>query len=501
MLKGLALTVVTLTLSVGSALAAPTFVAPLERTTNLDPRDGDDPFDSRIEFGFYTRGENATLGQQGKGADGIYNVTEVANYTSSMQVIEPRLKISLFSRLMLYVDLPIVLNWEQTWTATAPYRTAGLIYEGQAKPTQDQSLVYNKGVPRSTRTPAVSFQEGYSSANTTYRRSSVGDLNVGFAFDMLSEIADPSKPTWHWQFNAQLPTGDERELVYAGPDLEGLRGGTVGVNATSGSPGGVSEGLYRITARTVLARWVGKFRPYFAVDYSFGIPATQAYDSQNLYDTNYGRATDQEQADFDLSPDHLASDCTVTTEQWFARCRNKRQDFAGDPARTIDFGAGIKPRHIGGTEFGVSTSVWKSGGAGSKSYLKTDFLVRGEYVSEGREFNRMSDLLGRPTYEEQFARVGLNAGLRFATAGMLEARLLGAIGQETSHFTTDEKTGRADDGDPGDRALIAGEEAGTINKAYEYSPYFRYAFDGVGNQFKLINSTFYSINFDMRIRF
>ena len=38
MLKGLALTVVTLTLSVGSALAAPTFVAPLERTTNLDPR-------------------------------------------------------------------------------------------------------------------------------------------------------------------------------------------------------------------------------------------------------------------------------------------------------------------------------------------------------------------------------------------------------------------------------------------------------------------------------
>ena len=156
-------------------------------------------------------------------------------------------------------------------------------------------------------------------------------------------------------------------LVYAGPDLEGLRGGTVGVNATSGSPGGVSEGLYRITARTVLARWVGKFRPYFAVDYSFGIPATQAYDSQNLYDTNYGRATDQEQADFDLSPDHLASDCTVTTEQWFARCRNKRQDFAGDPARTIDFGAGIKPRHIGGTEFGVSTSLWKAAERGRKA--------------------------------------------------------------------------------------------------------------------------------------
>ena len=182
-----------LLLSATTAVAAPTFVAPLERTTNLDPRDGDDPFDSRIEFGFYTRGESATIGQQGL-ADGDFGVTEVAKYTSSMQVVEPRLKISLFSRLMLYVDLPIVLGWEQTWTATAAYRTADLIYTGQPN---DDSPVYKYGVPRSTRTPAVSLREGYSATNTTYRQSSVGDLNVGFAFDMLSEVADPSKPTWH----------------------------------------------------------------------------------------------------------------------------------------------------------------------------------------------------------------------------------------------------------------------------------------------------------------
>ena len=104
-----------------------------------------------------------------------------------------------------------------------------------------------------------------------------------------------------------------------------------------------------------------------------------------------------------------------------------------------------------------------------------------------------------PTKSSSPRRLERRAAL--CDSGDARARLLGAIGQETSHFTTDEKTERADDGDPGDRALIAGEEAGTINKAYEYSPYFRYAFDGVGNQFKLINSTFYSINFDMRGRF
>ena len=73
-------------------------------------------------------------------------------YTSSMQIIEPRLKISLFSRLMLYVDLPIVLNWEQTWTATNAYRNADLIYAGQPN---DDSIVYTNGVPASTRTPSA----------------------------------------------------------------------------------------------------------------------------------------------------------------------------------------------------------------------------------------------------------------------------------------------------------------------------------------------------------
>jgi len=483
-----------LVLGATSALAAPTFVAPLERTTNLDPRDGDDPFDSRIEFGFYTRGESATMGQQGAAADGVgFDVTEVAKYTSSMQIIEPRLKISLFSRLMLYVDLPIVLNWEQTWTATNAYRNADLIYAGQPN---DDSIVYTNGVPASTRTPSASLQPGFNATNTTTRSSSVGDLQVGFAFDMLSEVADPSKPTWHWQFNAQLPTGDERNLVYAGPDIAGEQGGTVGVNATSGNPGGVSEGLYRFTTRTVLARWVGKFRPYFAIDYSFGIPATESFDSQNLYDESYAAGDG-----FLLPNNHLARDCTVSEGMVFARCRNKTQDINGQK-RSLDFGAGIKPRHIGGTEFGVSTGLWSSGGAGSKSYLKGDLLLRGEYISEGREFNRMSDLLGRPTAEEQFARIGINGGLRFATAGMLEARLLGSIGQETSHYTTFEDVGDADSGDPTDAGLADGDDRrNTINQSYEYSPYFRWSFDGVGNRFKLMDNSFYSVSFDVRIRF
>ena len=56
MLRTMMTAVPILMISAGTAMAAPTFVTPLERTTNLDPRDGDDPFDSRIEFGFYTLG-------------------------------------------------------------------------------------------------------------------------------------------------------------------------------------------------------------------------------------------------------------------------------------------------------------------------------------------------------------------------------------------------------------------------------------------------------------
>ena len=41
----------------------------------------------------------------------------------------------------------------------------------------------------------------------------------------------------------------------------------------------------------------------------------------------------------------------------------------------------------------------------------------------------------------------------------------------------------------------------TINQSYEYSPYFRWSFDGVGNRFKLMDNSFYSVSFDVRIRF
>ncbi|MAO83951.1 MAG: hypothetical protein CMH50_08750, partial [Myxococcales bacterium] len=99
------------------ALATPRFVTPVERSSNLDQRDGNDPFDSRIEFGWYTQGERSTLGQETI-IDGIRTTKEVANYSMTRQVIEPKLRIGLFSRLALFVEFPMVVGWRQTWEAT-----------------------------------------------------------------------------------------------------------------------------------------------------------------------------------------------------------------------------------------------------------------------------------------------------------------------------------------------------------------------------------------------
>ena len=176
---GLALTVVTLTLSVLGACAD--LRAPLGHDEPRPTR-GDDPSTAALDFGFTRRTPRSVNRAR---AQMVYNVTEVANYRS-MQVIEPRLKISLFSRLMLYVDLPIV-NWEQTGP---PRRlTAGLIYDGRCRRKTSHSST--------TRGPA--HPSRLCSAPHDLPTLDVGD----FAFDMLSEIADLSKPTWHWQFNAQ----------------------------------------------------------------------------------------------------------------------------------------------------------------------------------------------------------------------------------------------------------------------------------------------------------
>ncbi|MBF94540.1 MAG: hypothetical protein CMH58_05200 [Myxococcales bacterium] len=486
------------------ALATPRFVTPVERSSNLDQRDGNDPFDSRIEFGWYTQGERSTLGQETI-IDGIRTTKEVANYSMTRQVIEPKLRIGLFSRLALFVEFPMVVGWRQTWEATDSFHNEDMVYQG-VEPDPDSR--YTFGVPALQRTPTATLREGYDAPiHETFRRSYVGDLRAGITFDVLSEIVDPSKPTWLWEFWSRFPSGMPMEPTYRGEDtdLEGRtpRAGNTANTATESNPGGVSQGYYRFGVRTTLGRWVGKARPYFSVGYSFGhAMQNDRYDSQNLYEHAGFLDPSPEDGDnpFDLPPDHLADSCPVTTGQVHARCRRKSMTLQNQPL-TLDHGAGLVPSHIGETEFGVSTNLWKTGGY-QGSYIKLDVMVRGEYHSEGRELTRMADLLGRPTFQEQFARTGFGAGLRFAHAGIIEARVLGSLGQETSHFTTFEDYGQADIDDPGDVGKTAADDTyRSINEAYEYSPYHRSAFDGVGNRLRLLTNSFSSVNVDLRIRF
>lgn len=493
-----------LTLLALPAGATPRFVTPVERSSNLDNRDGDDPFDSRIEFGWYLQGDDATLGQEAI-VDGVRTTTEVGTYSMTRQVIEPKLRIGLFSRLALFVEMPMVVGWNQTWKATGPFHNEAMIYEGIA-PNPDGRHTF--GVPAAQRTPTATTRDSYGApSHSTFRQSYVGDLRAGLTFDVLSELADPSKPTWLWELWTRLPTGQPYIPTFRGEDTEedgrNPRVGNTETVATQNNPGGVSDGYYRFGVRTVLGRWVGKFRPYFSVGYSFGNAFTNdKYDAQFLYDkSSYQDPTpDNGETDFDLPPDHLSDNCEVTPGQVHARCRRKTMRIA-DRTLTIDHGAGLRPAHIGETEFGVSTNLWKAGGY-QGSYLKLDLMVRGEYHSEGRELNRLADLLGRPTFQEQFARVGFGGGLRFAHGGMLEARILGSLGEETTHFATFEDYGTADPEDPGDINKNESDDTyRSINEAYEYSPYHRNTFDGVGNRLRLLANQFYNISVDIRIRF
>ena len=115
-----------LVLSAWPAQATPGFVTPVERSSNLDQRDGNDPFDSRIEFGWYTQNEESILGQEAI-IDGVRTTKEVANYRMNRTVIEPKLRIGLFSRLALFVEFPMVVSWNQTWEATDRFHNEDMV--------------------------------------------------------------------------------------------------------------------------------------------------------------------------------------------------------------------------------------------------------------------------------------------------------------------------------------------------------------------------------------
>ena len=243
---------------------------PGEVTNVIDAFDDGDRFDANISLGFSFASKSAKILRETHVAEpglttGGYTsrLLNVAQYTSEIARLTPRLDIGLYHDLALYVRVPIILSYSQKLESL--------------KDSQDQQSVVLQGAPG---------EQVFGLPFKSPDRSGVEYLALGFEVDIFNQARDRSKPTWLLGAEVRLSIGSPMQAC--NPNTERLNavqpgygsGGMVACadpsdvnrdgnkdNDFEGSDvserqAGVTRGTIGLEGHTILSRRIKYIEPY-----------------------------------------------------------------------------------------------------------------------------------------------------------------------------------------------------------------------------------------------
>jgi hypothetical protein len=273
--------------------------------------------------------------------------------------------------------------------------------------------------------------------NAEVHRSGVGDLTIGTAFAVLSEKRDDTKPTWVVGFDYTYPLANAID-----PSL-----------ATDPSnPGAVGSKVQQFEPYMAMSKRIAAIDPYLKV--SATLP--------HLLGGFYSNCD---------TPSKLAFPENCGVDDWTRQATGEKPPYTG----TLVFGA----------EFYAYDEPAKH------QSLVIDLRGTGQYVSEGRYYNEMSDQLGKLLYTEQYFHVGGTFGINARAAQYVELRLAASYFRDTDHFLTNENVGVDRDGN-GKVDLPPTPNA--LDTTGELNPNYDFRWDGVGRRFRVgqVNDFYFS---------
>ena len=121
-----------------------------------------------------------------------------------------------------------------------------------------------------------------------------------------------------------------------------------------------------------------------------------------------------------------------------------------------------------------------------------DLRFIADYHSEARTYTQLSDLLGELTYQQDYARLGGQAGLVFHAGKYFKASAEFALTHDTDHWLTNENLG------------APSTPAGTminVDTHVGQNPNFDFRFDNPGSRFLLQNSIMGTLSVNLTAMF
>lgn len=321
--------------------------------------------------------------------------------------------IGLFRDVELHVGVPIVFQQDRTWGFAQETNEGNTtIYRNCIDARGDGCASPGNGTGRLFEVPGASF------------RSGLGDFMFGLAWAPYNQKKDDTKPTWVLRFDYQAPTASLLNPVVA---------------TSSSSRGNIGDKVHRLIFATALAKRLGIAEPYFKLDYTLPIAGNGTY-----------------------------SNCNDPSNTRLGRAENC--NFAGwNNAET-----GTKPAHVGTAAFGTELTVFQR----PDRFQRITFDVRAlfAYVSEARQYNELSDLMGKLLYTSDYGSVGGQVGFIGQAADFVTLKANASLLYNSEHYLTNETVGKDLDSN------------GTVDitaSPQEINPNYDYRVDRSGRRFRM----------------
>lgn len=387
-----------------------------------------DPFGMFIDVAFeHTRQRGKIVRESYQGGDSI-DVTEL-RYQMLDTRLQMDLHLGLYKDLEFHFGLPIVFQQERSWNfAMGTGNDNSTIINNCLKANGDLvSPATAMGSSRACTTQQPMFAFDGSKGANSYR-SGLGDLTFGLAWAILNQKKDDSAPTW------------VVSLDYTAPIVEAINPSTP---TLSNAQGPLGDKVHKYKFSTAISKRIAFAEPYFQLHYT--LPW--------------------------LGPGY------------YSNCDNPSADRMGKPENCNTEGwnresTGMRPAHVGGFVFGAEFNAFEAASRHQK--LALDFRAMVTYVSEGRTYNEMSDLLGKLLYTGDYFQLNGQFGIVGHAAEFVHLKGYVQLGYTTEHTLTSENIGKDLDGN------------GTVDitaNPKEISPLFDYRVDRVGRRFRIQEAT------------
>ncbi|MHB8417973.1 MAG: hypothetical protein ACYDCL_07845 [Myxococcales bacterium] len=422
--------------------------------------------------------ESATISREGFGqppasAAGLVVGNEMS-YNRTTMTMPLRVAIGLWHHLEIHANFPIIIDDRQTWGyAGASTGEGGLhpISVDKAPALCPEGIASSAGLCANGLPPPALVNSPLVNANGQPDSSDrggwvLGNVSLGVAWTPVNEEDDDTDPTWLIGFDYTAPTAslwDPSSVTSAfGPG--------------PANPG-VGDKFHHFQPYSAVSKRHGIFDPYIEVYADLPHASGGVYSNCN---TPYpgagegaGNSGGEPRLNCGQSGSYTTADGATGSYDWSYQATQ------------------ATPVYVGGFWFGSEIVAYENPKEQQKVAFDLRFIT--EYHSEAETYTEVSDLLHALTYQQDFARLGGQAGIYLRPTKYFQLLLNGSLVHDTDHWLTIDNLGVAPTKNGAAEPVPVGSPL--------QNPNFDVRYDNPGDRFMLQNSLIWSFTATAMISF